>query len=290
MAWHLLFGLALGACFPVEGDRILMRDLARALPAFEGIDAEQSIGFAPAPGAQRRFSVGELNRLNDRNGITAGDMASVCFERKLAPLTEEQVLAALRASLPAGAELELLDFSRVRIPDAKLQFPQSGLPPARMDSPRDPVIWRGRVQYAAAQSMPVWAKARVWSSVPCAIAVQDLSVGKPIEAGQVRIGNIEGGPFSRSETLSLEQAIGQAPRRLIRAGQTIPRSLVEEPQEVARGEVVGVEAHVGGALLKFKVRAEQAGRTGDAIAVRNIESGKTFQARIVRKGWVAVEE
>ncbi len=51
-----------------------------------------------------------------------------------------------------------------------------------------------------------------------------------------------------------------------------------------------MEAHVGGALLKFRVRAEQAGRTGDAIAVRNIESGKTFQARIVRKGWVAVEE
>jgi flagella basal body P-ring formation protein FlgA len=25
------------------------------------------------------------------------------------------------------------------------------------------------------------------------------------------------------------------------------------------------------------------------IAVRNIESGKTFQARIIRKDWVAVE-
>jgi flagella basal body P-ring formation protein FlgA len=290
MAWHLLFGLALGACFPIEGDRILMRDLAGALPVFAEAGAEQSIGFAPAPGAQRRFSAGELNRLAIRNGIGSSELPSVCFERKLAPLTEEQVLAALRASLPPGAVLELLDFGRVRIPDAKLEFPRGGLAPARMESPRDPVIWRGRVQYAAAQSMPVWAKARVWISLPCAIAVEDLDAGKPIAPGQVRMGNIEGGPFSQSEALSLEQAVGLAPRRLIRAGQTIPRSAVDAPPDVKRGDMIGVEAHVGGALLKFKVRAEQAGRAGDAISVRNVESGKIFQARIVRRGWAAVEE
>jgi flagella basal body P-ring formation protein FlgA len=58
---------------------------------------------------------------------------------------------------------------------------------------------------------------------------------------------------------------------------------------VERGEMVGLEAHVGGAFLKSKVRAEGSGRVGDSIAVRNVESGKTFQARIIRKDWVAVE-
>src|ERR1700722_9957036 len=106
MALHLLLGLALSACFPVEGDRILMRDLAGALPVFEKADSQQSIGFAPAPGAQRRFSAGELNRLAARNGIAGDDMSSVCFERKLTPLTRAQVLAALRAALPPGAEFE----------------------------------------------------------------------------------------------------------------------------------------------------------------------------------------
>ena len=36
-------------------------------------------------------------------------------------------------------------------------------------------------------------------------------------------------------------------------------------------------------------RAEAAGRVGDFIPLRNMESGKTFRARVVRKGFVAVE-
>ena len=134
MALHLLFGLAIGACLPVTGERILMRDLAEGVPAFATADAQQIIGFAPAPGVQRRFSAGEMSRLAASNGVV-NEAAAVCFERKLTPLTKETVLAALRASLPAGAELELLEFSHVRIPDGILEFSRSGLPPARQDSP-----------------------------------------------------------------------------------------------------------------------------------------------------------
>jgi flagella basal body P-ring formation protein FlgA len=286
---HLLFGLAISVCFPVAGERILMRDLAAALPAFAGADAEQIIGFAPAPGAQRRLSVGEVSRLAASNGISSDTVEPVCFERKLTPLNKEQVASALRASLPAGAEFELLEFSHVRIPEGTLEFSRNGLPPARPDSPRDPVIWRGSVKYAAAQNMPIWAKARVWISIPSVIAVHDLSPGKPIEPEQIRMGAIESGPYSQGEALSVEQVVGLAPRRPIRAGQPIPRSAVEMPMEVERGQTVGVEAHIGGALLKLMVRAEGAGRVGDAIPVRNVESGKSFQARIIRKGWVTVE-
>jgi flagella basal body P-ring formation protein FlgA len=288
MTLPLLFGLAISACFPVTGDRILMRDLSAAVPAFAGADAEQIIGFAPAPGAQRSFSAGELSRLAASNGVVI-EAAGVCFERKLTPLTKEQVLAGLRASLPAGAELELLEFSHVRIPDGTVEFSRSGLPPARQDSPRDSGVWRGSVKYAAAQSMPVWAKVRVWISIPSVFAVQDLQPGKAIEADQIRMGNIDSGPYSKSESLTAEQVVGLAPRRPIRAGQLIPRSALEMPLLVEQGEMVGLEVRVGGAFLKSKVRAQGSGRAGDTISVRNIESGKTFQARIIRKDWVAVE-
>jgi flagella basal body P-ring formation protein FlgA len=288
MQLHVLFGLAITSCFPVTGDRILMRDLTAAVPAFAVADAEQIIGFAPAPGAQRRFSAGDVSRLAASNGVVM-EAAAVCFERKLTPLNREQVMAALRASLPAGAELELLEFSRVGIPEGTVEFSRSGLPPARQDSPREPVIWRGCVKYAAGQSMPVWAKARVWISIPAVVAVQDLPAGKAIEAAQIRTGNIDSGPYSQSEALSAEQAVGLALRRPIRAGQPITRSVLEMPLLVERGEMVGLEARVGGAFLKSKVRAEGSGRAGDTIAVRNIESGKSFQARIIRKDWVAVE-
>ena len=285
---YLLFGLAISACFPVTGERILMRDLTAAVPAFAAADAEQVIGFVPAPGAQRRFSAGEVSRLAASNGVVM-EATAACFERKLTPLTKEQIMTALRAALPAGAELELLEFSHVRIPEGTVEFLRSGLPPGRQESPRDSGVWRGSVKYAAAQSMPVWAKVRVWISIPAVIAVQDLPAGKAIEAEEIRIGNIDSGPYSQSEALSVEQAVGLSLRRPIRAGQPIPRSALEMPLLVERGAMVGLEARVGGAFLKSKVRAEGSGRAGDRIAVRNIESGKSFQVRIIRKDWVAVE-
>src|SRR5205814_4782757 len=137
MALHLLFGLAVSACFPATGDRILMRDLTAAIPAFAVADAEQIIGFAPAPGAQRRFSAGEISRLAGSNEI-AIDAAGVCFERKLTPLTKEQVMTALRASLPQAAELEPLELSHAPTPAATPQYSRSRSPPAPHDPAREP--------------------------------------------------------------------------------------------------------------------------------------------------------
>src|SRR4051812_36225942 len=113
-------------CLPVEGDRILMRDLAAGVPAFASSDPTESIGFAPAPGAQRRFSAGELRRLAARIGVDAA-IEPVCFERRLSELTREQALAAIRDSLPAGAEFELIEFSNSRIPKGAIEFPSAGV-------------------------------------------------------------------------------------------------------------------------------------------------------------------
>lgn len=280
--------LTLGACLPVEGDRILARDLAAAIPAFLGLNPEEILGFTPAPGTQRRFSSAELGRLAARHGVT-GQIEPVCFERKMEDITKEQVTAALRQSLPANAELELIEFSRVRIPKGLLEFPRSGLTPAPSKSPRTPQIWRGRAKYGATQSAPVWARARVWISRPCVFAAQDLAAGKPIRAGQIRIETIDAGPFSESGLASFDEVAGLSLRRPIRAGQAIPRSALEAATDVTRGDMVNLEAHFGAALLRAEVRAEASGRIGDRIQVRNVESGKTFRAKVLRKDFVVVE-
>ena len=286
MLGHLL--LAIGACLPVEGDHILLRDLAAAIPVFAESDGAESIGFAPAPGAQRRFSVLELNRLAAGKGVSAA-IEPICFERKLETLTRERILAALRESLPEDAGLELLDFSHAQVPKGPLEFPRMGLTPGRPSSPRQPVIWRGRVKYSKSQSLFLWAQVRVWISRPTLIAAADLRMGKPIEAGHLRVENKDSSPFFETAALSIEAASGKTPRRPIRAGQAVDRAALDTPPDVTRGQMVGVQAQVGAAFLKFEVRAEASGRAGDLVAVRNVESGKTFQARVLRKGWVGVE-
>jgi hypothetical protein len=157
MAWHLLLGLAIGVCLPVDGDRILMRDLAAAIPAFTGADGEQSIGFTPAPGTERRFSAGELIRLAERYGVAA-EPTPVCFARKLEAPTKDRLLAALRQALPPEAQVEVVDFSRFSIPQGQIEFSREGLSTAPLVSVREPVIWRGRVKYGPTQSVPLWVK------------------------------------------------------------------------------------------------------------------------------------
>src|SRR5262249_10352189 len=142
---------------------------------------------------------------------------------------------------------------------------------------------------AAGQSVPVWAKTRAWISRECILATQDLPAGKPIEGHQLRIESVEANPFSDTAPVSADDVAGLAPRRRILSGQVIPHSALESPADVSRGEMVGVQARVGAASLAFKARAEAAGRVGDGIPIRNMESGKTFRARVVRKGFVAVE-
>ena len=280
--------LAARACLPVEGDRITLGDLSAAIPAFLALNPKEPIGFAPAPGAIRRFLPGELDRLAARNGIVM-QSGPVCFEREMETLTRDRVTAAMREYLPEGSQLELVDFSQQPIPKGTLEFPRGGLTPARIARPREAMMWRGRVKYAARQSVTVWATTRAWISRPCVLAAQDLPVGKPIDAHQIRIESVDGSPFSSSEAITLHDVAGLSPRRRILAGQVISRSALEAPTEVSRGEMVGVEAHIGAASLRFEARAELAGRIGDRIPVRNMESGKTFRARVVRKGFVAVE-
>src|SRR5258708_22836191 len=185
--------------------------------------------------------------------------------------------------------MELIDLRQGRIPKGLLECPSGGLTPARTGSPREAVIWRGRVKYAAGQSVPVWAKARGWISGESIVAAQDLPAGKPIEAGQIRIASMDLSPFSDAAPVSAGEVAGLAPRRRILSGQAIPRSVLEAAADVTRGEIVEVEAHFGAASLRFKARAETAGRVGDSIPIHNLESGKTFRARVAGKGAVAVE-
>src|SRR5208282_472496 len=78
--------LALGlwtamSCLPLEGDRILARDLAAATPAFALWPPETELGYAPAPGLRRVLRAAELRRLASRQGLDGGAMADVCVER-----------------------------------------------------------------------------------------------------------------------------------------------------------------------------------------------------------------
>ena len=281
------------ACLPVEGDSILMRHLALAIPAFAAAIPERSVSLPPAPGAMRVFHPAQIVALAKANGVPLEQLADtpgpVCFERRRSPLTAAAIIEAMRASLPGDAVVEVADFCRIDVPSGRLEFPRAGLaPPTSMGGPL-PVIWRGKLQFSATESIPLWAKVRVLVQRRQVVPLADLPAGKPIDAAQIEV--VEAGvhPGLPVGPANAEAVAGWTPRLHLRAGFPIPPGALLAPIVIEKGGSILVEARAGGALLKFEVHAEAAGRLGDLIPVKNADSGKRFRVRVVEKGLARVE-
>ena len=61
--------LAAVSCVQVEGDRILMSDLAKAIPEFSAAAGTEPIGLAPAPRVRRTFFWREIEQIGKAHGI-----------------------------------------------------------------------------------------------------------------------------------------------------------------------------------------------------------------------------
>lgn len=281
-------GAAWGAdCVAVESDRFLAADLARVAPAFGRLTPEEPLGYAPAPGARRILSAAELARLAARYGL-AVQPQEVCLERAVRTLSPESVLAALRAALGRqDARIELVDFSRQPVPRGELEFPRSGLG-APVAGDNAAVLWRGRLRYDGARTLPVWARVRITAPGRRLVALENLAPGKPVAAAQLRVEEAEWFPLAEAPLTAIEQAAGKLPRRWIRAGSLLYARMLDPPREVERGEEVSVEVASGAAQLRFTARAESAGRAGDVILVRSAVNGRRLAARVAGPGKVVL--
>lgn len=256
-------------CVTVAGDRILMGDLARAIPAFKTLDPDQPAAFAPLPGARRVFRPAELSALARDRGVTLDNPVSVCFERATATLSQSRLEAALRHSLGDGIDIEIKDYSRYPVPPGELQFSRSGLNFPPLGSTGTPVLWLGHVTYDGGRHLPVWVRVRLTAARTVLVAAMPIISGHAIEAAQVRSERRAMFPFPEAPSIDPAQAIGKVVCHSLAAGMVISSDILSEPPAVGRGEAVNVRVEDGGAHLHFMATSDTAGRIGDSIVVEN---------------------
>jgi hypothetical protein len=144
------------ACVSIEGEKILLSDLARAVPALSAAAPEETIGFAPAPGMRRLIGQAEIGKIAAQYGVELpAGLTTVCFERAAEPLAEERVSQGLRRAL-SGETWKLIDFSRYRVPGGDINFQVPPKLPANV-----PVILRGSIRYGDNRSFPCWARVKI---------------------------------------------------------------------------------------------------------------------------------
>lgn len=281
-------------CLQVDRLQVHASDLAAAFPAFSQLPADTVLGYTPAPGLRRFWSLNQLNSILARHGAsvlpaTNQPAETFCVERPARAYSAQEVEQALRTALPPDAHLELLDFCRLPMPSGELRFDLKALALSTSHATSAPLLWRGHVRYDAQRRAPFWANVRVAVPQDGFYAAADLSVGHMITQADVVRDSRLASP-NDSAPLSDETAlIGLQCRRTIRAGTPMRAELLARPPAVAQGDTLQVVVESGSAQVKFEGRALASGRQGESILVENTQTGKRLKALIESPGWAIVQ-
>ncbi|MFL6416228.1 MAG: flagellar basal body P-ring formation chaperone FlgA [Bryobacteraceae bacterium] len=273
------------ACHPIESDRIYGRDLAAVETALRGLPSDLEIGFAPVPGQQRIFRSDELTRIARSHGIPEGLAQPICFAWDLKIPNRAAVLAAMNETLAGrNATIEIVEQSNAPLPPGKLSFPLSGL----SGTSDAPVIWRGALTYANGRTLLTWARVRISVRERHVAAAELLLPGSEIRADQLKLVDYQG-PLTRDHHFSsIAEVAGMTPRSTVDAGASLLNTMLRERQAVERGDAVQVTVQTERTRIEAQGIAEESGASGSSIVVRNVKSGRKFQAKVQERGKVLV--
>jgi flagella basal body P-ring formation protein FlgA len=133
-------------------------------------------------------------------------------------------------------------------------------------------------------SMSATGQAHVFLPIVHAEGIIDR--GQTFTAADLKLQRINIAKARRGYYNRLEEVIGLAAKRRIRAGQTITPALVEQAMAVKRGQPVKIIASNDGIEASTSGEAMADGQPGDVIRVRNVRSGKLIEAKVIEAGVV----
>ncbi len=275
--------VAAGQCIEVAGDRVRASDLAPVIPEFSGVAPETEIAISPLPGAVRQLRAADLSRV-----LGSPVAAAACVVRKTRELSADEVLSAMRTSIPdTGVRLSIVDFSRTPVPPGTVEFPLSGLAPA--SSPETPVTWRGRVHTGEGRTTPVWARVRVSRTMRVLVARRNLRAGELIGTADIEERIAASGGLATPAAPDTQALANSEAARDIAEGTILRPSMLRAKTAVRKGDTLRVVVTGPGAQLKFDTAAESTARVGDRVLVRNPLNGRLIAAIVRGTGEASIE-
>lgn len=93
----------------------------------------------------------------------------------------------------------------------------------------------------------------------------------------------------REEPVRISDLVGVEAAQSLRAGQVIFPSLLKRMELVRRGQLIKLISGGDGFEVAISAIAEQAGRRGEIIKVKNLETGKMLMGQVVESGEVRLQ-
>ncbi len=168
--------------------------------------------------------------------------------------------------------------------DAALRVPQKHLLTGAVNS-----LVPLEVTIDGKPSRTFWITADIRIRAEVVRAVRAIPYGKTIAREDVAVSTVEITDARITCLRRVEDAVGLVSRRAISQGDPLTRESLANPLLVRSGETVHLRLERSGVHLAGLARAEQDGRLGQVIRIRNLDFSRSLKARVVGRGEVRIE-
>ena len=125
-------------------------------------------------------------------------------------------------------------------------------------------------------------------SIEAAVVIRALGRGDVIKAGDIVIERRPKNEFSSEPPARAAEVVGQAARRVVRAGQPLRNADLMKPEIVLKNDTVMIYYEVPGIVITMRGKALESGAEGDLVSVLNVNSKRTIQGVVTGPGRVTV--
>jgi flagellar basal body P-ring formation protein FlgA len=297
-----VFSIALQSEAAVQSDVILLKDVAE-LTGKDSIRIQQlgqiKLGSAPAFGSVRTFSRYQITEAvrNEggslpTEGITGANAVQIRFQGR--PADPKEIMELLRSHLVTmrrWQESEIRvdsigNLSGIELPPGpcKLQISSNGL----MFGHRNvlvtvEIMQNGRVLRS------FWITAGVRISAGILTAARKISSGESVAQDALLKKNVEIADLRADYARNPEDVIGKMAIKTILPGEPLTLDVVKEPFLIKHGETVNLRLERNGIILNSTGRAEQDGRLGQVIRVRNIVFSTVLKAQVTGRAQAVLQ-
>lgn len=137
---------------------------------------------------------------------------------------------------------------------------------------------------ASAWTILVPAQAKVYRSV--AVAGRNLQRGDVVNASDLTTETKDVSDFRMGFSLTTEAIIGKEVKYAVTKGEVFRNSALDSPLVIKRGDTVSIESAAGDISVRTSATATSDGRIGQQIRVKNNQSARIVNAKVVGPGQV----
>ena len=206
------------------------------------------------------------------------------------PSAAEEISAIIRTEITAMPEWSDADI-RVEITGGVKRTPDESfrLAPMGLTITRRNVLAPIEVIQGGKAVRSLWVPAVVHVSATAVVASRKIASGEVITEENIHESRVEttdiGGVLIRDP----KELVGKIARRVFAAGDPLPMEAFSEPPLIRRGDMVSLRLERAGIALTSVARAEESGRFGDVIRVKNVEFSSEVRARVTGQAEVLVK-